>query len=49
MQAGETVSQIAAESYNDPARWRAIADENNLFDPLNVPPGTLLSVPAITA
>jgi hypothetical protein len=49
MQAGETISQIAAESYNDPAHWRAIADENNLFDPLNVPPGTLLSVPAITA
>jgi hypothetical protein len=48
-QAGETVSQIAAETYNDPAQWRAIADANRLFDPLNVPSGTLLSIPAITA
>ena len=49
VQSGETLSRIAAASYNDPAQWRAVADENRLDDPLNLPPGTILSLPVITA
>jgi hypothetical protein len=49
VQSGETLSRIAAASYNDPAQWRAIADENHLDDPLHLPPGTILSLPVINA
>jgi len=45
---GETVSRIAAQVYNDPAQWRAIADRNNILDPLDLTPGTILQVPALT-
>src|ERR1043166_3768417 len=49
VQSGETLGRIAAASYNDSAQWRAIADENRLDDPLNLPPGTILSLPVINA
>jgi len=44
---GDTLSSIAAEMYNDPARWRPIADRNNLDDPLAIAPGQVLLIPAI--
>jgi len=49
VQSGETLSRIAAASYNDPAQWRAVADENRLDDPLHLPPGTILSLPVTNA
>lgn len=48
VQSGQTLSQIAATTYNDPAQWRAIADHNQITDPLDVPPGTVLAIPALT-
>jgi Contractile injection system tube protein/LysM domain len=45
IQQGETLSRIAAAEYNDPTQWRAIADDNKLDDPLNLPPGMSLSLP----
>lgn len=46
--ANETLSQIAARVYNDPAQWRAIADLNQILDPLNLTPGAVLQIPALT-
>lgn len=41
----ETASAVAAAVLGDPARWREVADANNLDDPLNIPPGITLQVP----
>jgi contractile injection system tube protein/LysM domain-containing protein len=45
---GETLSQIAALVYDDPAQWRAIADFNQISDPLNLTPGTVVQIPVLT-
>lgn len=44
---GETLSLIAGEEYDDPAEWRRIADANDIQDPRDVKPGTVLTVPPI--
>ena len=48
VQAAETLAQIANAAYGDPSQWRAIADANQLFDPLNLRPGVALTIPALT-
>lgn len=45
---GETLASVAADFYLNPARWRAIADENNLQDPRRIDPGMTLTLPPIT-
>jgi hypothetical protein len=47
IQRGETISQIAAGIYGDPAQWRAIASENAINDPLDLTPGAVLQVPVL--
>ncbi|MGB8770736.1 MAG: LysM peptidoglycan-binding domain-containing protein [Candidatus Korobacteraceae bacterium] len=47
VQNGETINQIAASVYGDPAQWRAIATENAITDPLNLTPGTVLQIPVL--
>lgn len=47
VQSGDTLAGIAAEKYEDPTKWRAIAQENNIDDPLELYPGQLLVIPAI--
>jgi len=42
---GETLPLIAFEAYEDPAKWRVIADANNLGDVRRLVPGTLLTLP----
>jgi nucleoid-associated protein YgaU len=42
---GETLDRIAAMHYGDPARWRLIAQANNIVDPLALPVGTPLAIP----
>lgn len=49
VQLGETLSQIANEVYEDPAQWRAIADQNAILDPLELQPGTVLEIPTLTS
>ena len=44
---GDTLTGIAALHYDDPARWRPIAEKNNLEDPLSIRPGQMLTIPAI--
>ena len=45
---GETLSSIAAEEYEDPTCWRPIADANQLVNPRQVAPGTVLIIPTLT-
>jgi hypothetical protein len=44
---GDTLSDIAAAVYDDPAAWRAIARANAIVDPRTLPPGRVLSVPRL--
>jgi hypothetical protein len=44
---GETLSHIAAEFYDDPTKWRPIAEANNLDNPLMIGVGQILTIPAI--
>ncbi len=44
---GDTLSGIAAEVYRDPARWRLIAEANNLDDPRHLVIGGTLAIPKV--
>ncbi|MBM3131803.1 MAG: peptidoglycan-binding protein [Chloroflexi bacterium] len=41
---GETLDLIAFEEYGDAARWRYLADINNLDDPMRLEPGKVLAI-----
>lgn len=41
---GETLSGIAAEEYDDPGKWREIAEANGIEDPKVLIPGQLLEI-----
>lgn len=44
---GDTLSGIADEMYDDPRRWRVIAEANHLDDPRRLTIGMLLSIPKL--
>lgn len=44
---GDQLWQIAAEEYEDPSLWRAIAKANDLSDPRQLEPGSLLKIPRL--
>lgn len=44
---GETLWLIAQEEYGDPARWRTIADANDLHNPRSLEAGMQLSLPPL--
>ncbi|ARE41827.1 hypothetical protein RGUI_3686 [Rhodovulum sp. P5] len=44
---GETLPQIAWVAYKDPARWRVIAEANDLSDPTTLTPGEALELPPL--
>ena len=44
---GETLSSIAAEEYQDPSLWRAIAEANGLDNPRAIKPGQVLTIPVL--
>lgn len=43
----ENLWSIARKEYGDEGKWRHIAAANNIMDPLDIPTGTVLKVPAI--
>lgn len=45
VQEGEDLPLIAYEAYGNPARWRVIADANNLANVRTPSPGTVLTLP----
>jgi hypothetical protein len=44
---GESISSIAAREYNDPGKWRVIAQANRIDDPENIKPGSLVELPPL--
>ena len=44
---GDTLQSLAAEEYNDPRLWRAIATANSIVNPRHLPPGTVLTIPKL--
>jgi nucleoid-associated protein YgaU len=44
--AGDSLASIAFREYGDPAMWRPLAAANNIDDPIRLPVGTTLIVPA---
>jgi nucleoid-associated protein YgaU len=44
--AGDTLQSIAYREYRNPNLWRAIAEANDIDDPLRLPSGTQLLLPA---
>ncbi|MEG1682497.1 MAG: hypothetical protein RR295_01620, partial [Oscillospiraceae bacterium] len=45
---GEHLWNLAVQEYGDPELWRVIAKENNLMNPLELYPGQVLKLPALT-
>jgi hypothetical protein len=43
---GETIASVAFDELGDPNYWRAIADVNDIDDPLRVRPGAALVIPS---
>lgn len=48
VQRGDTLSRLAAQAYDDPSRWRAIAEHNGIIDPLDLQPGVVLEIPPLS-
>ena len=46
--AGQRLADIAWNEYRDPGEWRAIAEENDLENPLYLTPGARLRIPRVT-
>jgi nucleoid-associated protein YgaU len=44
---GESISSLAAREYNDPGKWRVIAEANHIDDPENIKPGTIVELPPL--
>jgi nucleoid-associated protein YgaU len=42
---GQRLDQIASDEYGNPAHWRTIAEGNDIDDPREIPPGTMLEIP----
>ncbi len=45
---GDTLQKIAAQEYGDATNWRPIAQANNIDNPLTIPVGRALKVPALS-
>ncbi|HSL59066.1 MAG TPA: LysM peptidoglycan-binding domain-containing protein [Acidimicrobiales bacterium] len=45
---GETLDRIAAQHYGDPTQWRRIAAANTIHDPLELRPGSLITIPRLS-
>jgi nucleoid-associated protein YgaU len=45
---GDTLSGIAGEEYEDPRKWRPIADFNRIDSPRILKPGQILAIPALS-
>jgi hypothetical protein len=44
---GQTLDRVAAEVYEDPAKWRVIAEANGIIDPLELPVGSSIIIPRL--
>jgi hypothetical protein len=44
---GDTLASISYQEYSDATKWRALAEANDIDDPMRVPAGTVLFVPEL--
>jgi len=44
---GDSLQSVAYRVYGDPTRWRPIAEANGIDDPMRLPGGTELAIPAL--
>ena len=44
---GEPLAAVSAREYNDPSKWRVIADANDIDDPENIAAGTIIALPPL--
>jgi nucleoid-associated protein YgaU len=44
---GDSLPSIAFAAYGDPTQWRAIAEANEIDDPLRLPRGRALAIPRL--
>lgn len=44
---GDTLSNIAAQEYNDPGEWRTLAVKNKINDPRRLTPGSIIEIPPL--
>jgi nucleoid-associated protein YgaU len=44
--AGDSLASVAYQEYGDPSLWRPLAAANNIDDPIRLPTGTTLLIPA---
>jgi LysM repeat protein len=49
VRSGDTLPKIAYQAYDDATAWRMIADANGIADPTVLTPGSVLSLPAVSA
>ena len=47
VQRGDTLSGIAAEEYDDPGKWREIAEANDIVNPRVLMPSQILEIPPL--
>jgi len=45
--AGDTLQSLSAFEYEDPALWKVLAVHNDIEDPLNIKPGTIIEIPPL--
>jgi hypothetical protein len=48
MVAGDSLALVAYEEYGDPQLWRALAAYNRIDDPMRIPDGTQVALPAVS-
>lgn len=44
---GDSLWSIAAKEYEDPEKWKVIAKENGILNPLDIYPGQILKLPPL--
>ena len=47
LMAGESLASVAYTEFNDAGLWRAIAEENEIDDPMRLAPGAVLLLPSL--
>ena len=44
---GDTLQSLSAFEYEDSSLWKVLAEHNDIEDPLNIKPGTIIEVPPL--
>ena len=45
--AGDTLQNLAHHEYEDSTLWKVLAQYNDIEDPINIEPGTVIEIPPI--